>query len=151
VANTTPAVSGSRSWCACSAVAAICDRARVRRDFWVLTSPWERSDRQLAALADGSPKSTCSPRLLGTDAGAEAQGDVGMHAGACRGRQQGGSRVQGQAVAGPPGLPLECVHKGGDVPADQAGCLGVPDDPGHRVVPMATATVEYRRATTVDA
>jgi hypothetical protein len=80
--------------------------------------------------------------FLRTDAGGQAQGDVGVHPGAVGGVQEGGGLVQGQALAGPPGLAFGGVDQGGDVAAGQVAAFGVADRPGQGVVAIATAALE---------
>ena len=119
-------------------------RARVRRDFSVLVSPWARTDRHTAALAgmggvaSGSPKSDVFPAqgagFFGADAGGQAQGDVGVHPGADGSRQERGGLVQGQALARPPRLPFRGIDQGGDVAADQVAAFSVADRAGQCVV-----------------
>ena len=119
-------------------------RARVRRDFSVLVSPWARMDRHTAALAGHG---RCRVRVaeadvfpaqgagfFGADAGGQAQGDVGVHPGALGGGQESGGLVQGQALARPPRLPFGGISQGGDVAAGQVAAFGVADRAGQGVV-----------------
>lgn len=74
------------------------------------------------------------PGFLGPDPRRQAQGDVGVHPGAVRGRQECGGLLQGQALARPPGLALRGFDEHGDVAPDEIAGLRMPDRPRQCVV-----------------
>ena len=137
-----------------SASTAIWGRARVRREFSVLVSPWARTERQTAALAGtggltlGSPKVTCpsaAPGLLRY--GSRSPGIARCRRGSgCRWRRPVARRLAGgSGSCWAARLAFGGVDEGGDVAGDQVAGFGVADGPGERVVAhRLPRRVEYR-------
>src|SRR5258707_2831367 len=89
--------------------------------------------------------------LFGSDAGGQAQGDVGVHPGALGGCQERRCLVQGLAHARPPGLPLGVSTSVATLRPTRSRASAWRIARVSALWPIATAAVEYRAAIAVSA
>ena len=150
----TPArsrASACRCRCSRSTSAAILGNPKERRDFFVLVSPWARTERQTSTwggtggsasgLPPGrrDPTAVHAPLRFGRPPG--TQNNVGMQAvRPCR-------RIRATACPnvsdfdGRPSWPTGCIKKRGDIAAHFVVSLGVPDGPRSPACVLATVRV----------